>query len=84
MINDEEKKKIRQVADFQHRCYVQFEDKSKCWVHFKDLQPINKDSDDEASHIDAESDVLCAICRDGKSEKPNEIDLCDKCGQDYH
>ena len=67
-----------QVQDFEHRCYVQFEDKSMCWVHFKDLQPIIKEN---ASSDCGESDVTCAVCHDGKSEKPNEIVLCDKCCQ---
>uniref|UniRef100_H2Y8K4 PHD-type domain-containing protein n=1 Tax=Ciona savignyi TaxID=51511 RepID=H2Y8K4_CIOSA len=58
-----------------------FEDKSMFWAQFKDLQMINnKDGSDNG----VDSDVTCSICHDGVSDPPNEIVLCDKCGQGYH
>uniref|UniRef100_H2Y8K3 Tudor domain-containing protein n=1 Tax=Ciona savignyi TaxID=51511 RepID=H2Y8K3_CIOSA len=72
---------VFKVDDFAHRCYVQFEDKSMFWAQFKDLQMINnKDGSDNG----VDSDVTCSICHDGVSDPPNEIVLCDKCGQGYH
>jgi len=75
-----------QVDDLKHRCGVQFEDKSVSSVHFKDLQLLtNKEDSDGRSGDDDDdddvSDVTCMLCRDGASEPPNEIVLCDKCGQ---
>ncbi|CAK8673872.1 unnamed protein product [Clavelina lepadiformis] len=80
---------VCKVSDFEHHCMVQFEDKSVFRVHFKDLQPINggDKSDDEEDKLlldEVDSDLTCALCRDGKSEPPNDIVLCDKCGQGYH
>ncbi|XP_078493631.1 metal-response element-binding transcription factor 2 [Ciona intestinalis] len=72
---------VCKVDDFQHKCYIQFEDKSVFWAQFKDLQMINNKDD---SDNDSGSDVTCTMCRDGNSDPPNEIVLCDKCGQGYH
>lgn len=75
------------MDDLKHQCHVQFEDKSISACHFKDMQLLNNgksDDDDEVkSNVEYEidSDVTCTLCRDGKSDPPNEIVLCDKCGQ---
>nr|CAB3264046.1 metal-response element-binding transcription factor 2 [Phallusia mammillata] len=85
---------VYKVDDLKHQCHVQFEDKSISAVHFKDMQLLNNgksdddddDGEDSAKVISEEldSDVTCTLCRDGKSDPPNEIVLCDKCGQGYH
>nr|XP_039270133.1 metal-response element-binding transcription factor 2-like [Styela clava] len=83
---------ICDVYDHGLQCEMKFEDDSKFWVYFKDLHHINlsEDSDAKDGKIvkeedeDELSDVTCVLCRDGASDPPNEIVLCDKCGQGYH
>ena len=68
---------------------MKFEDDSRFWVHFKDLHRIEDTNDTDGKSIpksdenteEEESDVTCVLCRDGTSDPPNEIVLCDKCGQ---
>ncbi|XP_035683962.1 metal-response element-binding transcription factor 2-like isoform X1 [Branchiostoma floridae] len=65
---------VKKVDEKLGRCYILFEDQSSFWVMFKDMM----------GSPNYNTELTCTLCSDGTSEEPNQIVICDRCGQGYH
>ncbi|XP_061624952.1 PHD finger protein 19 isoform X3 [Phyllopteryx taeniolatus] len=81
--------KILRLSPPRHSCFVTFEDNSKFWVLWKDIQHVTV-TKDLSNHVAAGvpgEEPRCSVCQEtgpSSASQFNQILICGKCGIGFH